>query len=225
MSTGERLPELKQIVGALLFTAKQPLTATDIRKVIVKTGEVHGDLYEKFSQVSKEAIEDVLNGLLVEFKESPFGLYLTKVAGGYRMENDSRCGPWIRQMLDKDKNPPLSRPALETLAIVACRQPCTRAQISAVRGVSVDHMVRNLVELELIKAVGRSELPGRPWLFGVTDRFMEHFGLNQMDEIPGFEELKKFQEEAQEEESPGGEGELFPDHSVNDGETDSSPEN
>ncbi len=89
----------------------------------------------------------------------------------------------------------LSRPALETLAIIAYRQPCTRAEIEAVRGVAVDQIIRNLMEMQLIRIVGRSELPGRPWLFGTSQKFLEHFGLKRLDDLPGTEELRRLEQE------------------------------
>ena len=86
----------------------------------------------------------------------------------------------------------LSKPALETLAIVAYRQPCLRSEIEEVRGVSVDAVLRKLIEMQLIRVVGRiTELPGRPWLFGTTQKFLEHFGINTLEELPGSEELKR----------------------------------
>jgi segregation and condensation protein B len=121
------------------------------------------------------------------------GFSIAEVANGYRLVNDASCGPWLRRLLEKGKPSRLSPPALETLAIIAYRQPCTRAEIEAVRGVEVDQMVRNLLELQLIRLVGRSELPGRPWLIGTTQKFLEHFGLNSLDDLPGVEELRRME--------------------------------
>jgi segregation and condensation protein B len=101
------------------------------------------------------------------------------------------CGPFVRSLLEKNQTVRLSKPALETLAIVAYRQPCLRSEIEEVRGVSVDAVLRKLIEMQLIRVVRRSELPGRPWLFGTTQKFLEHFGINTIDELPGAEELKR----------------------------------
>ena len=84
----------------------------------------------------------------------------------------------------------LSKPALETLAIIAYRQPCLRSEIENVRGVSVDAVIRKLIEMQLVKVLKRSELPGKPWLFGTTSRFLEHLGINSIDELPNSNELK-----------------------------------
>ncbi|MCU0857478.1 MAG: SMC-Scp complex subunit ScpB, partial [Pontiellaceae bacterium] len=113
------------------------------------------------------------------------------VAHGFRLQNEINCGPWVRTLLDKDQNARLSKPALETLAIIAYRQPILRSEIESVRGVAVDQVLRNLVEMQLVRVVARSDLPGRPWLFGTTRRFLEHFGLRSLDEMPGMEELRR----------------------------------
>ena len=117
------------------------------------------------------------------------------MAGGWRLENDASCGAWLRVMLQKGRGNRLSLPALETLAIVAYRQPVARSEIEAVRGVAVDAILKNLLELQLVKVVGRTDLPGRPWLFGTTRKFMEHFGLKSLAELPGTDELRRMDDE------------------------------
>lgn len=185
------LPELKQIVGALLFATKEPLSIKQIRKVLVETGEFRGGMFEAFTFATEKDVAVSIQCLRDQFLEMKVGLHLQEVAQGFRLTNDPDCGPWIRQMLDKNKTVRLSKPALETLAVIAYRQPCTRAEIESVRGVAVDAMVRNLIEMQLIKSTGRSTLPGRPWLFGTTQKFLEHFGLNSVDELPGISELRR----------------------------------
>ena len=98
-------------------------------------------------------------------------------------------------MLQKGRGARLSLPALETLAIVAYRQPCVRSEIEAVRGVAVDAILKNLLEMQLVRVIGRSELPGRPWMFGTTQKFMEHFGLKSLDDLPGTDELRRMEAE------------------------------
>ena len=185
------LPELKQIVGALLFATKEPIPIKQIRKVLVETGEFRGGMFEEFTFATEKDVACAIQFLRDELLGLKIGVHVQEVAQGFRLANDPDCGPWIRQMLDKNKTARLSKPALETLAVIAYRQPCTRAEMEAVRGVAVDSMVRNLVEMQLVNSVGRSELPGRPWLFGTTNKFLEHFGLNSIDELPGIEELKR----------------------------------
>jgi segregation and condensation protein B len=188
------LPELKQVVGALLFGARKPLTPGDIRSVLQQVAENVAGPYKDYAEITKEEIEKAIEELRRELIPLRSGFTVNEIAKGYRLENDVECGPWLRQMLEKGKAAKLSRPALESLAIIAYRQPVTRAEIENVRGVAVDQIVRNLLEMQLVRVVGRSELPGRPWLFGTTSRFLEHFGLRSLEELPNVEELKKLVE-------------------------------
>ena len=193
MSNIEVLPELKQIIGSLLFAAKKPMTAKEIRKVLADAGSSYGGPYEQFAGIKEDEIIAAVTELTGELAHGSSGLCIAEVAHGYRLQNEINCGPWVRTLLDKDKNARLSKPALETLAIIAYRQPILRSEIESVRGVAVDQVLRNLVEMQLVKVVARSDLPGRPWLFGTTQRFLEHFGLRALDEMPGMEELKRME--------------------------------
>lgn len=195
MSEVEILPELKEIVGSLLFAAKKPINAKEIRRALIGTGANYGGLYEQFASLKEQEILEALEGFKEELSKNATGLHVAEVANGFRLQNNTACGPWVRTMLDKDRTTRLSKPALETLAIVAYRQPVLRSEIESVRGVSVDSILRNLVELQLVKVVGRSELPGRPWMFGTTQRFLEHFGLKSLEDMPGMDELKRREEE------------------------------
>jgi segregation and condensation protein B len=189
----EVLPELKQILGSLLFAAKKPLTAKELRKVLADAGASYGGPYEQFASIKEDEIIAAVEELKAELSRGSSGLCIADVAHGYRLQNEINCGPWVRTLLDKDHNARLSKPALETLAIIAYRQPILRSEIESVRGVAVDQVLRNLVEMQLVKVVARSDLPGRPWLFGTTQRFLEHFGLRGLDEMPGMEELKRME--------------------------------
>lgn len=206
MSDVEVLPELKEIIGSLLFAAKKPVTAKEIRKALIGAGESYGGAYEQFASLKEKEILAAVEGLTKDLSKGATGLHVAEVAHGFRLQNNTACGPWVRTMLDKDRAAKLSKPALETLAIVAYRQPVMRSEIESVRGVSVDSILRNLVELQLVKVVGRSELPGRPWMFGTTQRFLEHFGLKSLDDMPGMDELKRREEE----EGKAGKTESFP---------------
>ncbi|MGE4490537.1 MAG: SMC-Scp complex subunit ScpB, partial [Kiritimatiellales bacterium] len=196
MSEIEVLPDLKQIIGALLFAAKKPLAAKEIRKTLVDAGASYGETYQLFAEFKEQDILEAIDALQEELSRGGTGLCIAEVAHGYRLQNEINCGPWVRTLLDKDRTAKLSKPALETLAIVAYRQPVLRSEIESVRGVAVDQVLRNLVEMQLVKVVARSELPGRPWLFGTTQRFLEHFGLRSLDDLPGMEELRRSKEDA-----------------------------
>ena len=194
MSDVNVLPELKQIVGALLFVSKQPLSVADICRVLKQVAEVWGGNTKDFAAATEEDIQGALDQLRADLAEKRLGVHVTEVANGFRFENDASCGPWLRHLLERGKPTRLSRPALETLAIIAYRQPILRSEIEAVRGVQVDQIIRNLLEMQLIKIVGRSELPGRPWQFGTTQKFLEHFGLKNLMDLPGIEELRRMEE-------------------------------
>ena len=190
-STVDVLPELKQIVGALLFAAKEPLTVKRIRKAMIETGTGFGGPYEQYAKATDKQIEGALDELHEDLEKAKLGLGLAKVASAYRLQNDAACGPFVRALLEKNQTMRLSKPALETLAIVAYRQPCLRSEIEEVRGVSVDAVLRKLIDMQLVRVVRRSELPGRPWLFGTTQKFLEHFGINNIEDLPGSQELRR----------------------------------
>ena len=189
------LPELKQIIGAMLFVRKEPLTVAEIRRVLSATAERRGGITCDFAKANEEQVREAVDALGRELAERKAGFHVIEVAGGFRLENDANCGPWLRVMLQKGRGARLSLPALETLAIVAYRQPCVRSEIEAVRGVAVDAILKNLLEMQLVRVVGRSELPGRPWMFGTTQKFMEHFGLKSLDDLPGTDELRRLEAE------------------------------
>lgn len=185
------LPELKQIVGALLFAAKGTVSLADIRRCLQQTAQERGGVYRDFASLTESEIAAAVEAVKISLIEARTGFVVQEVAGGFRLENEPSCGPWLRQFLQKGKSNRLSRPALETLAVIAYRQPCTRADIEAVRGVAVDQILRNLLDLQLIRITGRSDQPGRPWLFGTTQKFLEYFGLKDIKDLPGIEELRR----------------------------------
>jgi len=189
------LPELKQIIGAMMFVRKEPLTVAEIRRVLKATAERRGGITTDFAKANEARIREAVDALGRELTERKVGFHIIEIAGGFRLENDANCGPWLRVMLQKGRGARLSLPALETLAIIAYRQPCVRSEIEAVRGVAVDSIVKNLLEMQLVRVVGRSELPGRPWMYGTTQKFMEHFGLKCLDDLPGTDELRRMEAE------------------------------
>ena len=189
------LPVLKQIIGAMLFVRKDPLPVAEIRRVLKATAERRGGITADFAKADEKLVLEALGELGRDLADRKAGFHLIEVAGGWRLENDANCGPWLRTMLQKGRGTRLSLPALETLAIIAYRQPCVRSEIEAVRGVAVDAILKNLLDLQLVRVVGRSELPGRPWMFGTTQKFMEHFGLKNLDDLPGTDELRRIEAE------------------------------
>jgi len=193
MTNTQVLPELKQIIGALLFAAREPIALETIRKVFKDAAKQFEGPVQDFAKVTDEDITAALAQLNEDLTKANAGIHVGEVANGYRLQNDLNCGLWIRQMLEKGRSNRLSKPALETLAIIAYRQPCTRGEIEAVRGVAVDAILKNLMEMQLVKAAGRSELPGRPWLFATTQKFLEYFGMKNVKDLPGIEELRRME--------------------------------
>lgn len=202
---------LKRVIGAIVFAARQPLTSGAIRKVLQEAAEVNREEAGGFGAIKESEIKSCLQQLQQEFEGNGGGVHLVEGADGFRYQSDPAAGPWVRHMLNVGKPSRMSRPALETLAIIAYRQPISRAELEGVRGVTVDHVIRMLMEMQLIRITGRSELPGRPMLYGTTDLFLEHFGLKDIKDLPGINELARFgsaaaKKPAKQEES--GEGEV-----------------
>ncbi len=182
---------LPQLAGALVFAARHPLTARAIRHIVEETAQTSPEVSALFQGLKDQDVVTALAALQQSCQTSGLGFELVETADGYRFQSSPCCGPWLRRMLESGKPARLSRPALETLAIIAYRQPATRAEIENVRGVAVDHVLRLLMELQLVRITGRSELPGRPLLYGTTPAFLEHFGLRDVHELPGVEDLAR----------------------------------
>lgn len=191
MSNPDAIPEIKEILCAMLFATREPLTLRQMLNVFKRTAETYEGVAASFIEISLNDIEAALEELKSDLYGHHLGLEVVEIAGGFRLRNVTRVGPWLRELLEKGKSAKLSKPALETLSIIAYRQPLQRSQIESIRGVAADAIVRNLLEMGLIKVVGRSELPGKPWLYGTTQAFLEHFGLKNLDELPGMSEMRR----------------------------------
>ena len=184
-----KIPELKQILGSMIFASKRPLTVREMRRCVVDVAEEHGEEIKVFTEVKNSDIKNALDELIKEMENNHVGFTIKEVAGGYRLQSDADCSVWLKHMLSIDKPQRLSRPALETLAIIAYRQPVARSEIEGVRGVAVGHMIKTLMEMQLVKIVGRSDLPGRPLLYGTSHSFLEHFGLKDLKELNQIEPM------------------------------------
>ena len=126
----------------------------------------------------------------IENIEQQRAFQLNERAEGWQLASDPKYAQWVRQLFPAPKPARLSAPALETLAIIAYRQPITRADVEAVRGVNIDGVLQTLMERGLVKIAGRAEIPGRPLLYETTQFFLDHFGLRNLDELPNVEELR-----------------------------------
>ena len=180
-----RASSLQQIVGGLIFGADRPLTLDDLRKCLldVAVENPEDETAKAYAEVSPRDVQDVLEGLSKLLERMGIGIALVERQGGWRFQSQPAAGPWLRHFLKAGRPQRLSRSSLETLAIIAYRQPVSKSEIEAIRGVGVDHLVKTLMELHLIRITGRSELPGRPFLYGTTALFLDHFGLRNLGEL------------------------------------------
>src|SRR4051794_36053172 len=183
---------LLQIVEALLFSAQKPLPIGEITAAVRGAGS-DDDLQQpnEFAKVRDADIAATLEQLKIDYIQQQRAFQLVEKADGWQLVTDVACAPWVRQLFPGPKPTRLSAPALETLAIVAYRQPITRADVEVVRGVNIDAVLQTLMERGLVKISGRAEVPGRPLLYETTEFFLEHFGLRNLDELPNAEELRK----------------------------------
>jgi segregation and condensation protein B len=174
--------ELKSLIESLLFVADRPSAVEDLATAL---------------EVDQEVIESALQALNAEYQDR--GIRLQRKGELVQLISAPEAGPMIERFLGIEISGRLSAAALETLSIVAYRQPVTRSQIEAIRGVGSDGILRSLVRRGLLEAVGRAETVGRPILFGTTFEFLQQFGLQDLYELPNWEELGKALEERAEE--------------------------
>jgi segregation and condensation protein B len=181
---------LTQVIEALLFSAQKPLTAAELHDALASTSEDGETATNEFARVKEAEIAAALEQLKVDYTLTTRGFQLVEKADGWQLVSHPDYARWVRQLFPGSKPTRLSPPALETLAIIAYRQPITRADVEAVRGVTIEGVLQNLMERGLVKISGRAELPGRPLLYETTQFFLEHFGLRNLDELPNAEELR-----------------------------------
>jgi len=181
---------LSQVIEALLFAAQKPLTARELVSAIKGAGGEDELMPNEFAKTTEAQVAAALEQLKVEYVQQGRAFQLAEKAEGWQLVSDPVYAPWVRQLFPAVKPARLTPPSLETLAIIAYRQPITRADVEAVRGVAVDGVLQNLMERGLVKIAGRAEVPGRPLLYETTQFFLEHFGLRDLDELPNAEELR-----------------------------------
>jgi segregation and condensation protein B len=184
-TTGDDLEgcELTAVLEALLFVSSEPVPVARLAAAI--------------GTVSKAEVEQALKRLEEDLAHESRGIQLVKLAGGYRLVTKADYAPWLKR-LDKAKAAQkLSRSALESLAIIAYKQPLVRSEIEEIRGVETSGVLRTLLERKLVRIVGRKEVPGRPIMYGTTKFFLEHFGLNDLSQLPPLREFKELGEAEQ----------------------------
>jgi segregation and condensation protein B len=183
--------ELKDILESVLFSAQEPLSVKEMRDVLKNAAE-HSPEAADFKKTSFEEVAAALDTLGKEHEAAQRSYRLICVAERWQFVTQPEFAPWVKALVGERARPTrLSQPALETLAIIAYRQPITRAEIEQVRGVSIDGVLQTLLERGLVEQVGVAEVIGRPKTLGTTSLFLEYFGLRNLEELPAAEELRR----------------------------------
>lgn len=184
---------LSRVLEALLFASDKPLSAAECVKHL--KGAVEGAPEDAgvaaLAKSKADEVASALRALGAAYEEEERGFRVVESGGGWKVVTAPDAAPWVRQLFPENRPARLSPSALETLAIVAYRQPITRADIEAVRGVNVDGVTQTLLERGVIRIAGRADVPGRPLLYGTTEFFLEHFGLRSIDDLPNCAELRR----------------------------------
>ncbi len=185
--------KLGRVIEALLLSAQKPLSIREMAAAIKAAGVEEDPAAagpNEFARVAEAEIAAALEELKIEYVQEQRAFQIIEKAEGWRLVTDPAFVGWVRQLFPVPKPARLTAPALETLAIIAYRQPITRADVEAVRGVNIDGVLQTLMERGLVKIAGRAEIPGRPLLYETTQFFLDHFGLRNLDELPNVEELR-----------------------------------
>ena len=175
--------ELKAILEAVLFVSPEPVPVARLMSIV--------------GTVSKPEVVQALGILTHDLDQDGRGIQLVQVAGGYRLVTKQEYGPWLKRMDKAKAAQKLSRSALESLAIIAYKQPLVRSEIEEIRGVETSGVLRTLCERKLVRIVGRKDVPGRPIMYGTTKFFLEHFGLQDLTQLPPLREFKELGESEQ----------------------------
>ncbi|HJT45085.1 MAG TPA: SMC-Scp complex subunit ScpB [Chthoniobacterales bacterium] len=181
---------LSRVIEALLFSGHKPLQTNEIVDLLRNAGAEDDFAPNEFAKVKPAEVAAAMEELKVEYIQNQHGFQLVEKAGGWQLTSDPKYARWVRGLFPAPKPARLSSPALETLAIIAYRQPITRADVEAVRGVTIDGVLQTLMERGLVKISGRAEIPGRPLLYETTEFFLDHFGLRDLEELPNVTELR-----------------------------------
>jgi segregation and condensation protein B len=185
--------ELKYILEAILFSAQKALTPKDLRTVLAEAAEQAAEEpVRALKKVKEDEVMAALEALQQDHEAGQRSYRLACVAGSWQFVSQAEFAPWIAALVGQKIRPPrLSQPALETLAIIAYRQPITRAEIEQVRGVAVDGVMQTLLERGLVENAGRADVVGRPMTYSTTPLFLEYFGLRNLEGLPAADELRR----------------------------------
>jgi len=166
---------LKSAVEAMLFASEKPLVIEQIRKVL--------------DNLEANEVRKILEELKTEYELSNRGIRVVEIAGGFQINTAPAFAPFLKKLFKDRHAERLSKPALETLSIIAYKQPLTRSEIESLRNVNVDGVMKSLLDKNLVRICGRKKVPGRPFVYGTTRQFLEYFGLKSLEELPKMEEF------------------------------------
>lgn len=175
----------RSVIEALLFTSDKPLTIEQVKNVL--------------DNLDAQEIRAELFAMNQEYEADNRGIRITEIAGGFQMITAPQLAPFLKKLYKQRNVERLSKPALETLAIIAYKQPLTRSDIESLRNVNIDGVMKSLTDKDLIRVTGRKKAPGRPKVYGTTRQFLEHFGLKSLDELPKIENFSTLAQEKEEE--------------------------
>lgn len=173
----------KAVIEALLLASEKPLTLDKIRNVL-------GNL------TAQETLK-IIQELKTEYEQGGRGLRIAEIAGGFQMITAADFAPFLKKLFKERNAQSLSKPALETLAIIAYKQPLTRGEVELLRNVNVDGVISSLTDKNLIRICGRKKAPGNPYVYGTTRQFLEYFGLKSLQDLPKIEDFPALAEEKQ----------------------------
>ncbi len=171
--------EKKRIIEALIFASDDPLTTREIISILKSSEEIQLRI-----KINDDEVLNIIRELNNEYVQARRSFRITQVAGGFQFATMPEFADWLGLLVKEKAKRKLSQSALETLAVIAYKQPVTKPEIEAIRGVAVDYMINTLLEKDLITIVGRAATPGRPLLYGSTHTFLKHFGLNDLIDLP-----------------------------------------
>ena len=174
------MEKVKAVIEALIFASDTPLSPEKIRVI--------------FPEVEKTEIKEIIDQLVLEYNERQGGICLQEVAGGFQFRTSPELGQWIKK-LKSTKPHSLSPQAMETLAIIAYKQPIVKSEIESIRGVDVGAPLKGLLDKKLIRIVGRKDVPGKPIIYGTTRKFLEVFNLKDLLDLPNLRELKELHQQ------------------------------
>jgi segregation and condensation protein B len=179
-----QLDHLKSAVEALLFVSEKPVTLEQLKTAIQGAGVAE--------------LREAVASLMADYKSAAKGIVIVEIAHGYQMLSSPDCAGYIREFYKTRHKEKLTRPSLETLAIIAYKQPVSRTDVELIRGVNSDGVVMHLLNKGLIKIAGRKEVPGRPYVYGTTQQFLEYFGLRSLEDLPKLEDFSALVAQAHE---------------------------